>query len=50
MTNSGYDVSDDFMYFKAGAYHVNNSGDPEEFAQVTIYELQNGHEGYAFSE
>jgi len=50
MTESGYDVSDDFMYFKAGAYHVNNSANPEEFAQVTIYELKNSHEGYAFSE
>lgn len=50
MTNSGYDVEDDFMYFKAGVYHVNDTADPEEYAQVTIYELKNSHEGYAFSE
>jgi len=50
MTESGYDVSDDFMYFKAGVYHVNDMADPEEFAQITLYELQNSHEGYAFSE
>ena len=50
MTQSGYDVEDDFMYFKAGAYHVNNTADPEEFAQVTIYEIRNSHEGYAFNE
>lgn len=43
MTNSGYDVVDDFMYFKAGVYHVNDEADPEEFAQITIYELENTH-------
>lgn len=48
MTNSDYDVDDDFMYFKAGAYHVNNSADEDEYAQVTIYELENSHEGYDF--
>jgi poly(beta-D-mannuronate) lyase len=48
MSASGYDVLDDFMYFKAGAYHVNNSADPAEFAQVTIYELSNTHIGYPF--
>ena len=48
MTGSGYDVDDDFMYFKVGAYHVNNSADDGEFAQVTIYELENTHEGYPF--
>ena len=50
MTNSGYDVDDDFMYFKAGNYHVNNTAEPEEYSEVTIYELRNSHEGYAFSE
>jgi len=50
MTQSGYDVSDDFMYFKAGVYHVNDTADTDEFAQVTIYELRNSHEGYDFSE
>jgi len=30
--------------------HVNDSANPEEFAQITIYELKNSHEGYAFSE
>ena len=43
MTDSGYDVTDDFMYFKAGVYHVNDMADPEEFAQITIYELENSH-------
>ena len=43
MTDSGYDVTDDFMYFKAGVYHVNDMADPEEFAQITIHELENSH-------
>lgn len=43
MTGSGYDVADDFMYFKAGVYHVNDSAHEDEFAQITIYELENTH-------
>ena len=43
MTNSGYDVDNDFMYFKAGVYHVNDSAHEDEFAQITIYELDNTH-------
>lgn len=46
MSASGYDVDDDFMYFKAGAYNQNNTeddGDPEDFAQVTFYALENSH-------
>ncbi len=48
MSASGYDVLNDFMYFKVGAYHVNNTADPAEIAQVTIYELTNTHVGYPF--
>lgn len=48
MTNSGYDVETDFMYFKVGVYHVNNSADASEFAQITVYELENKHQGYPF--
>jgi len=47
-TDSGYDIEEDFMYFKAGNYHVNNTADVEEYAALTIYELQNMHEGYDF--
>ena len=49
MSASGYDVSDDFMYFKAGVYHVNNDADPEQAAQITFYQLENNHDGYAFN-
>lgn len=42
--NSGYDVPDEWMYFKAGAYSQNNTGDGTDFDQVTFYELQNSHD------
>lgn len=47
MTNSGYDVLDDWMFFKAGLYHVSDAN-PSEMGQVTIYELSNSHNGYPF--
>ncbi len=47
-SDSGYDVANDYMYFKAGNYHVNNTADVEEFSEVTLYELENSHEGYDF--
>lgn len=48
MTNSGYDIEDDFMYFKVGTYHLNDTADDGEFAQITVYELENKHQGYPF--
>ena len=42
--NSGYDVADEWMYFKAGAYTQNNTGDGTDFDQVTFYELENFHD------
>ncbi|MGB5512876.1 MAG: polysaccharide lyase family 7 protein, partial [Woeseiaceae bacterium] len=42
--NSGYDVPDEWMYFKAGAYTQNNTGDGTDFDQVTFYELENSHD------
>lgn len=49
MTNSGYDILNDFMYFKAGAYHVNNDADADEAVQITLYQLENNHDGYDFN-
>ncbi|MEE4217765.1 MAG: polysaccharide lyase family 7 protein [Xanthomonadales bacterium] len=43
MSKSGYDVANEYMYFKAGAYNQNNSGNPEDYAQVTFYELAASH-------
>lgn len=48
MTNSGYDIENDFHYFKVGVYHVNDMADQGEFAQITVYELENKHQGYPF--
>lgn len=43
MTDSGYDVAQDYMYFKAGVYNQNNSGDPADYVQATFYALKNDH-------
>ena len=44
--NSGYDVPEEWMYFKAGAYTQNNTGDETDFDQVTFYELEASHDDY----
>ena len=49
-TESGYEIAAEYYYFKAGNYHVNNTADEDEFAEVTIYQLENAHEGYEFSQ
>lgn len=43
MTNSGYDVAQDYMYFKAGVYNQNSTGDGNDYVQATFYELSNDH-------
>lgn len=48
MSNSGYDVSDDYMYFKAGVYIQDNTGDSDDYAQATFYQLDNSHDGYDY--
>lgn len=46
MTESGYDVEDDYMYFKAGLYTQNHTGEASDFDQATFYALENTHQGY----
>jgi len=41
MTDSGF--ADDWMYFKAGNYNQNNAGDPDEYAQVSFFDLDVVH-------
>ncbi|MEO0424234.1 MAG: polysaccharide lyase family 7 protein [Pseudomonadota bacterium] len=41
---SGYDVPEEWMYFKAGAYTQNSTGDGADFDQVTFYHLENTHD------
>jgi hypothetical protein len=45
MTNSGYHSNNQYMYFKAGVYNQNNSGDPRDYVQATFYHLDNQHDG-----
>jgi len=44
ISNSGYDVAKEYMYFKAGVYNQNNSGDADDYAQATFYELEASHD------
>ncbi|MBU2929169.1 polysaccharide lyase family 7 protein [Winogradskyella psychrotolerans] len=43
MVNSGFNVGGQYMYFKAGVYQANNSGDDDDYAQVTFYALEKSH-------
>lgn len=40
---SGYNDREEYMYFKAGVYNQNKSGDPLDYVQATFYELSNSH-------
>jgi poly(beta-D-mannuronate) lyase len=42
--SSGYDVSEEWMYFKAGAYLLNRTGESDDFDEVTFYALENKHD------
>lgn len=46
MSTSGYDQGGQYMYFKAGVYNVNNSGDIHDYVQATFYQITNSHSGY----
>lgn len=48
MSNSGYDQGGQYMYFKAGVYNQNNTGNATDYAQATFYKIENKHTGYAF--
>jgi len=43
MQNSGYSKNNQYMYFKAGVYNQNNSGDDRDYVQATFYHLENHH-------
>ena len=46
MSDSGYDVYKEYLYFKAGAYNQNDTGKGDDFVQVTFYELEASHSQY----
>ncbi|MDO6693210.1 polysaccharide lyase family 7 protein [Aliiglaciecola sp. 3_MG-2023] len=50
MSESMFDEDGQYHYFKVGVYHLNNSSDPDEYAQATFYEIKNSHTGYSASE
>jgi len=43
MSESGYDQGGQYMYFKAGAYIQDNTGEPDDYAEVVYYDLENTH-------
>jgi len=48
MADSGYSKGNQYMYFKAGVYNQNNSGNPKDYVQATFYHLDNIHDGYKY--
>ncbi|WP_299324252.1 polysaccharide lyase family 7 protein [uncultured Maribacter sp.] len=42
--NSGYNLADEWMYFKAGVYTQNNTGNDDDSDIVTFYRLNNTHD------
>jgi poly(beta-D-mannuronate) lyase len=44
MSNSGYSDGGQYMYFKAGVYNQNNSGDGSDYVQATFYSLEHTHD------
>lgn len=43
MSESGYDSSDEYLYFKAGVYNQNKTGQADDYVQATFYSLRNLH-------
>jgi len=43
MRKSGYDEKGQYQFFKAGIYIGNNTGDDDDYAQVTFYKLEKSH-------
>ena len=41
--NSGYDEDDQYLYFKVGVYHVNNSANEAERVVASFYSIENEH-------
>ena len=44
ISESNYDRPDDYMYFKAGVYNQNKSGNDDDYVQATFYKLTATHE------
>ncbi len=48
MANSGYNDADQYMYFKAGVYNQNKTGEDDDYVQATFYKIENSHDGYKY--
>jgi len=46
ISESGYDIASEYMYFKAGAYVQDDSGIEDDYFQLTYYDLVNKHGTY----
>ena len=44
MSKSGYDAGGQYMYFKAGVYNQNKTGDAKDYAQASFYDLKVSHD------
>ncbi|GEA50232.1 alginate lyase [Vibrio inusitatus NBRC 102082] len=43
MSKSGFEESGQYMYFKAGVYNQNKTGEPDDYVQATFYDLKVTH-------
>ena len=43
MVNSGFNVGGQYMYFKAGVYQADNTGNDDDYVQATFYALEKTH-------
>ncbi|MEH6454411.1 MAG: polysaccharide lyase family 7 protein [Psychromonas sp.] len=43
MQNSGFSEADQWMYFKAGVYNQNRTGDADDYVQATFYDIDVTH-------
>lgn len=43
ISQSGYDSADEYLYFKAGVYNQNKTGDADDYVQATFYTIRNLH-------
>lgn len=44
MSNSEYGDSDQYMYFKAGVYTQNSTGEDDDYDQATFYSIETSHD------
>lgn len=43
ISQSGYNIDQEYLYFKAGVYIQDKTGKPDDYAQATFYKLETTH-------